>query len=65
MLRSLGYLCFGFALVDLNLYYFDIADLTGISWSPLAAAVVGAALVMASRRSSDDRPVSRVGNTGG
>lgn len=45
MLRVLGFLCYGFAVVDLGLYYLGIADITGVTWSPIAAAVVGSVLV--------------------
>jgi hypothetical protein len=45
MFRLLGFLCYGFAIVDLGLYYLDIADLTGVSWSPIAAAVLGSVLI--------------------
>ena len=45
MLRMLGYACFAFAVVDLGTYYLGIADLTGVSWSPIAAGVVGSILV--------------------
>ena len=47
MVRTLGYLCYGFAVVDLGLYWLGIYDLTGVSWSPIAAAVVGSVLVKA------------------
>lgn len=45
MLRMLGYCCYAFAVVDLGTYYLGIADLTGVSWSPIAAAVAGSVLV--------------------
>lgn len=45
MFRMLGYCCYAFAVVDLGTYYLGIADLTGVSWSPIAAAVVGSVLV--------------------
>ena len=45
MLRMLGFACYGFAVVDLATYWLGIADLTGVSWSPIAAAVVGSVLV--------------------
>jgi len=47
MLRIAGYLCYAFAVLDLGLYYLGIADLTGVSWSPIAAAVVGSVLLRA------------------
>ena len=45
MFRMLGYACYAFAVIDLGTYYLGIADLTGVSWSPIAAAVAGAILV--------------------
>ena len=45
MLKMLGYCCYAFAVVDLGTYYFGVADLTGVSWSPIAAVVVGSVLV--------------------
>jgi hypothetical protein len=44
-MRMLGYCCYAFAVVDLGTYYLGIADLTGVSWSPIAAAVLGSVLV--------------------
>ena len=45
MFRVLGYCCYAFAVVDLGTYYLGVADLTGLSWSPIAAAVAGSVLV--------------------
>jgi hypothetical protein len=45
MFRLLGMLCIGFAIVDLGTYYLGIADLTGVSWSPIAAGVAGSVLM--------------------
>ena len=45
MFRMLGYCCYAFAVVDLGTYYLGIADLTGVGWSPIAAAVLGSVLV--------------------
>jgi hypothetical protein len=45
MLRMLGYACYAFAVVDLVTYWVGIADITGVSWSPIAAFVVGSVLV--------------------
>lgn len=45
MLQKLGYACYGFAVLDLGLYWLGIADITGVSWSPIAAFVVGSILV--------------------
>jgi serine phosphatase RsbU (regulator of sigma subunit) len=53
MLRALGYACYGFAVLDLATYWLGIADITGVSWSPFAAAVVGSVLVKA----GDQTPV--------
>lgn len=44
MLRILSYLCYIFAILDIVLFNaFDI-DLTGVSWSPYVAGLVGAGL---------------------
>ena len=57
MLQKLGYACYGFAVLDLGLYWLGIADLTGVSWSPIAAFVVGSVLVKAgSAEGSDAQP---------
>lgn len=45
MFQMLGYACYAFAVVDLGTYYLGIADITGVSWSPIAAAVLGSVLV--------------------
>ena len=47
MVRLIGYACYAFAIVDLGTYYLGIMDITGVSWSPIAAAVVGSVLVKA------------------
>jgi hypothetical protein len=54
MLRALGYACYGFAVVDLATYWLGIADITGVSWSPFAAAVIGSVLVKAGEQSTPD-----------
>jgi hypothetical protein len=36
----LGYICWGFALIDFCGMFFDY-DLTGVSWSPLVAGAIG------------------------
>lgn len=41
MYKVLGMLCYGFAAVDLGLYLLGIADLTGVTWSPIAASMLG------------------------
>ena len=56
MLRALGYACYGFAVVDLVSYWFGIADITGVSWSPVAAFVIGSFLV----KSSEQAPSGNV-----
>jgi apolipoprotein N-acyltransferase len=53
MVRVLGFLCYGFAAFDLGLYWLGIADLTGVSWSPIAAAVVGSVLVKAGANAAE------------
>ena len=45
MFKLLGLLCYGFAIVDLGTYYFGIMDITGLSWSPIAAGVLGSVLM--------------------
>lgn len=44
MLKVLGWLCYAFGALDLILFYFCDTDLTGVSWSPWAAFIVGAVL---------------------
>lgn len=50
MLRALGYACYGFAVLDLGTYWLGIADITGVSWSPVAAIVAGSMLVKMSEQ---------------
>ncbi len=45
MFRIVGFLCYAFAVADLGLYHLGVADLTGVSWSPIAACVVGSLLM--------------------
>jgi len=40
MFRTLGVVCYGFAIVDFAGMFFGY-DLTGVSWSPIAAVVLG------------------------
>ena len=54
MFRMLGYCCYAFAVVDLGTYYLGIADLTGVSWSPIAAAVIGSVLVQMDKGGSGE-----------
>lgn len=54
MLRALGYACYGFAVLDLATYWLGIADITGVSWSPFAAAVVGSVLVKMGEQATPD-----------
>ena len=42
-LNFLAFLCFGFAIVDFAGMFFGY-DLTGVSWSPIAAGVIGSIL---------------------
>jgi len=49
VLVYLGYACYAFAIADLGLYLLDIADLTGVSWSPIAASILGSILVKIGR----------------
>lgn len=44
-LKVLGYACIAFGIADFALYYFKVADLTGVSWSPIVAAAVGYGLL--------------------
>ena len=39
----LGWLCYAFAAIDFAGQFFDY-DLTGVSWSPIAAGLLGAGL---------------------
>jgi hypothetical protein len=54
MLRLLGMLCYGFAVLDFGLYFLGVADLTGVSWSPIAAAVVGSVLMRVGEESDEE-----------
>ena len=40
----LGYLCFGFGVIDFVASLFGY-DFTGVQWSPIAAGLVGSALL--------------------
>ena len=40
----LGFLCIGFGVIDFAGTFFGY-DLTGVSWSPIVAGVVGGALM--------------------
>lgn len=44
MLRILSYLCYIFAVLDFGLFYLFDIDITGVSWSPYVAGIVGAGL---------------------
>ncbi len=61
MVRMLGYCCFAFAVVDLGTYYFGVADLTGVGWTPVAAAVLGSVLV---RIDAGDEPEGTAEHSG-
>ena len=45
MLKFLGYLCIGFGILDFGLFYMCDVDLTGVSWSPYVASLIGGVLV--------------------
>ena len=45
MFTMFGYLCYAFGIADVALYVLDIADLTGVVWSPIVAVVVGSMLM--------------------
>ena len=51
--RILGLLCFGFAIADFAGMFFGY-DLTGVSWSPIAAGVVGSVLTRIGGGENDD-----------
>jgi len=52
-LKILGYACIAFGIADFALYYFNIADLTGVTWSPLVAGVAGFGLLrLAAKKTS-------------
>ncbi len=42
MLKILSFLCYAFAVVDLGLFYIFDIDITGFSFSPVIAGVLGA-----------------------
>lgn len=44
MFQILSFLCYAFAIVDFGLYIIFDIDITGVSWSPIVAAVAGAIL---------------------
>lgn len=44
MFKILSFLCYAFGALDLILFYFCDTDLTGVSWSPWVAFVLGAIL---------------------
>jgi len=43
MVLVMGFLCYGFAVVDFAGMFFGY-DLTGVSWSPLVAGGIGSVL---------------------
>lgn len=45
ILKILGYACIAFGIADFALYYFNIIDLTGVTWSPIVAGAVGFGLL--------------------
>ncbi len=42
MFKTLGVICYVFGILDVGLYVLGIADLTGVTWSPFVAFVLGA-----------------------
>ena len=44
MLGILGYLCIGFGIIDFAGMFFGY-DLTGVTWSPIAAGFLGSVLI--------------------
>ncbi len=44
MFTIFGLLCFGFAIIDYAVSFVGY-DLTGVSWSPIAAGVIGSILI--------------------
>lgn len=44
MLKILSYICYIFAVIDFGLFYLIDIDITGVSWSPYVAGLVGAGL---------------------
>ena len=44
-LKILGYACIAFGIADFALYQLNITDLTGVTWSPIAAGAVGVLLL--------------------
>jgi len=42
--QILGFLCIGFGIVDFAGMFFDY-NLTGVSWSPIVAGVIGGKLM--------------------
>ena len=49
-LKVLGYLCIAFGIADFALFQFGVADLTGVTWSPIAAGALGLILLRFARR---------------
>lgn len=49
-LKILGYALIAFGIADFALFQFGVADLTGVSWSPIAAGAAGAVLLRFSSR---------------
>jgi len=50
-MKVLGYLCYAFAVIDFAGMFFGY-DLTGVSWSPIVAGVIGSILVRAGEKES-------------
>lgn len=50
VLKVLGYALIAFGIADFLLYRFGATDLTGVTWSPIAAGAAGYGLLMLARR---------------
>lgn len=42
IMKIIGGLCYAFAAADFGLAFFGVIDLTGVSWSPIVAIILGA-----------------------
>jgi len=50
-MKVLGYLCYLFGIVDFAGMFLGY-DLTGVSWSPIVAGVIGSALITQADKTS-------------
>lgn len=53
-MKVLGYLCILFGVIDFAGMFFGY-DLTGVSWSPIVAGVIGSMLVGADKKKSSQQ----------